>query len=127
MHLCRLKHRIRTSAHQLVSAGKGGGQQVSDLDKTMTLSELKNNVVNIYFPNGKSIFNNHSLVDLNTYMANFAGVGVKEVVPHIDGDWNGGLYDFVTTTIVFASVALAIGAEHLNKCLLGHQRYRPQT
>ena len=44
----------------------------------------------MYFPNGKSMFNNLNLDDLITYMATFAGVIVKEMiegVPRTAGEY----------------------------------------
>ncbi|XP_046552446.1 uncharacterized protein LOC124262068 [Haliotis rubra] len=66
------KHKSR-STYTLVSAGKGGGSQTFDADKNLTLTDLENKVISIYFPSGVNQSQNLEISNLTYHLAHFNG------------------------------------------------------
>ena len=50
-----------------------GGQQLIDVSKETSYDELEKQVVDLYFPRGRSMAQNLELADLNFYLASFSG------------------------------------------------------
>ena len=64
------KHLVKAGRYKVMTLKEGGGQQVVDLDKDMSLYEATKQIVDIYFPGGKSLL--CSLSDINFHLASFS-------------------------------------------------------
>jgi hypothetical protein len=63
------KHQISENKYKVMSTKEGGGQQIIDLQKEISLKKACEEILDIYFPNGRSL--NLNLSDLNYHLATF--------------------------------------------------------
>ena len=100
------KHAINKNVFKIITASKGGGQHVMDLNKDLTLSELTKEITEVFFPNGVSEAQNIRIAEVDFYIAAFSG----EKLVHVDGDGNFfslGTY-CVSTTLVLKYTILRL-------------------
>lgn len=72
------KHSIRAGVYKLISASKGGGQQIVDFNKDLTLNQLISEITDIFFPNGMSEAQDLRLDALDVHLASFSGSPIQE-------------------------------------------------
>lgn len=73
------KHEIRLGTFKLVSASRGGGQQIIDSNKEFDYSSLLKEIKEIYFPNGISLEQNMKIDDISCYLASFSGAALPKM------------------------------------------------
>jgi hypothetical protein len=66
------KH-LTSNVYKIVTVKDGGGQQVIDVNKDSDLEQLKEIILNIYFPNGRSEVKCLELNELGYFIASFSG------------------------------------------------------
>ncbi|XP_033756612.1 uncharacterized protein LOC117339234 isoform X2 [Pecten maximus] len=76
------KHEVRQGIYKLVSASKGGGQQVLDLHRDTSKAELMREVLTLFFPGGQSLAQNVTSDEVNYHLASFSGAPI----PDMDGE-----------------------------------------
>lgn len=59
--------------HCLVSASKGGGQQILDVRRDSTLTELEQQLLNTYLTDGENIAQQFKVSELEFHLATFNG------------------------------------------------------
>lgn len=64
------KHRIAMERYKVMSIKEGGGMQVMDFEKDITLHEATEKIVSVYFPHGQSL--NFKIEDVDYYIASFS-------------------------------------------------------
>lgn len=77
------KHAINKNVFKIITANKGGGQYIMDLNKDLTLSELTKEITEVFFPNGVSEAQNIRIAEVDFYIAAFSG----EKLVHVDGNF----------------------------------------
>ena len=70
---CGWKHAVSPDVFKVVTLSKGGGQQIIDVSKDTIYEVLEKQILDLYFPHGKSIAQNVKLSDLKYYLASFSG------------------------------------------------------
>ena len=82
------KHQTKQGLYKVVPASKGGGQQVLDVPKQCSHSDLVKLVCDCYFPNGYSKWQGLHLKNLMFFIGNFTG----EEVPTMEGNFTFAKY-----------------------------------
>lgn len=78
-----------------VPESKGGGSRSINASKSATLSELKEQICNVYFTDGHAPLYELKLADLDVFLANFSGIQIEETIKTSEGDnvsFTFGLY-----------------------------------
>ncbi|XP_069133144.1 uncharacterized protein [Argopecten irradians] len=82
------KHMVKGNAYQLISASKGGGQHILDIEKDCNKDQLLSQILGVFLPNGRSVAQNIILEEVHSHLATFSG----EALPQMPGGFTVGKY-----------------------------------
>lgn len=93
---CGWKHAVSPDVFKVVTLSKSGGQQIIDVSKDTIYEVLEKQILDLYFPHGKSIAQNVKLSDLNYYLASFSGEPLPRF-PNNGGFTVGKFFEHIKT------------------------------
>lgn len=82
---------------KVVTLSKGGGQQIIDVSKNTTYEDLEKQILDLYFPKGRSMAQNLKLSDLNHYLASFSGDPLPRCFQNDHEFMVGNYFDHIKT------------------------------